>query len=161
MTETNWNRGLTAIFLGMLILIVITGCVTETLSERAVPLAESQPSKGSEGSGEAAISLYYDFEDVPVPRELEIKKEKSVIFQTTEFTAGLLTFSGKVDPDSLTGFFSNKMPEDGWRFLSFFKSPIKIMFFLKEDRFCIITIAGEARRAEVEILVTPNSQGSK
>jgi len=156
MREANCKKVLMALFLNVLILMLLTGCAT--LSEKAVPLGESQLVEESE---ETAISLYYDFNDVPVPKELEVKKEKSVIFQTTEFTAGLLTFSGKVESDSLTGFFSNKMPEDGWRFLSFFKSPIKIMFFLKENRFCIITITGEARSTEVEILVTPNFQTSK
>ena len=158
MGKANWNEVMMAILLNVLIFAGVTGCATETLSERAVPLGESQLVKEGE---ETAISLYYDFKDVPVPKELEIKKEKSVIFQTTEFTAGLLTFSGKVESDSLTGFFSSKMPEDGWRFVSFFKSPIKIMFFLKENRFCIITITGEARSTEVEILVTPNFQTSK
>ena len=156
MREANCKKVLMALFLNVLILMLLTGCAT--LSEKAVPLGESQLVEESE---ETAISLYYDFNDVPVPKELEIKKEKSVIFQTTEFTAGLLTFSGKVESDSLTGFFSNRMPEDGWRFLSFFKSPIKIMFFLKENRFCIIIITGEARSTEVEILVTPNFQTSK
>lgn len=158
MREANFNRAVMAVFLNMLILILLTGCATDILLEKTVPLGESQALK--EG-GETAISLYYDFEDIPVPKELEIEKEKSVIFQTTEFTAGLLTFSGKVESDSLISFFNNKMPEDGWRFLTLFKSPIKIMFFLKENRFCIITITGEARSAEIEILVTPNFQTSK
>ena len=156
MREANCKKVLMALFLNVLILMLLTGCAT--LSEKAVPLGESQLVEESE---ETAISLYYDFNDVPVPKELEVKKEKSVIFQTTEFTAGLLTFSGKVESDSLISFFSNKMPEDGWRFLSLFKSPIKMMFFLKENRFCIITITSEGRSTEVEILVTPNFQSSK
>ena len=156
MREANCKKVLMALFLNVLILMLLTGCAT--LSEKAVPLGESQLVEESE---ETAISLYYDFNDVPVPKELEVKKEKSVIFQTTEFTAGLLTFSGKVESDSLISFFRNKMPEDGWRFLSLFKSPIKMMFFLKENRFCIITITSEGRSTEVEILVTPNFQSSK
>jgi len=158
MRDANCKKVLMALFLNVLILMLLTGCAIDTLSEKAVPLGESQLVK--EGA-ETAVSFYYDFEDVPVPKELEIKNEKSVIFQTVEFTAGLLTFSGKVESDSLISFFNNKMPEDGWRFLSFFKSPIKMMFFLKENRFCIITITGEARSTEVEILVTPNFQTSK
>jgi len=158
MRKSNRNTVLMALFLDVLILIFLTGCATNTLSEKAVPFGESQLVEESE---KTAIYLYYDFEDVPVPKELEVKKEKSVIFQTAEFTAGLLTFSGKVESDSLTSFFSNKMPEDGWRFLSLFKSPIRMMFFVKENRFCIITITREARSAYVEILVTPNFQSGQ
>lgn len=110
-------------------------------------------------AGETEISLYYDFKDVPIPTELEIKREKYAIFQTTEFTAGLLTFSGRLSPDSLISFFSDKMPEEGWRLVGSSRLSIRIMFFLKEDRFCIITILSKARATEVEILVTPNFPG--
>ena len=158
MREANRNKVLMALFLDVLILIFLTGCAINTLSEKTVPLGESQLVKESE---KTAISHYYDFEDVPVPKELEVKKEKSMIFQTAKFTTGLLTFSGKIASDSLISFFSNKMPENGWRFLSLFKSPIRMMFFVKENRFCIITITGESRGADVEILVTPNFQSGQ
>jgi hypothetical protein len=142
-----------ALFLSILVFVSLSGCATETLSEKIIPLEESRVGKQGE---ETQISLYYDFKDVPIPAELEIEPEKYAIFQTTEFTAGLLTFSGRVRPDSLISFFSDKMPEDGWRLVGSSRSSIRIMFFLKEDRFCIITILGKGRATEVEILVTPN-----
>jgi len=153
MRQVKWNRVLMAVFSNMLIFIFITGCATGTLSERAISPAESQL---GEEIKEPTISLYYDFKDVPVPTELEIKREKSFAFQTTDFTIGLLTFYGNVEADSLIGFYNNKMPEDGWRFLSSFKSPKNIMFFLKENRFCIITITSKTFTTELEILVTPS-----
>jgi hypothetical protein len=107
---------------------------------------------------ETAISLYYDFKDVPVPKELDMKKEKSFVFQTTGFTTGVLTFSGNVESDSLISFFNNKMPEDGWRLLSSFRSIKNILFFQKENRFCIITIISKTFTTNVEILVTPSFQ---
>ncbi len=153
MRGVKWNRVLMAIFLNMLIFIFITGCATDTLSEKAIPPTES---KLVEEIREPTISLYYDFKDVPVPTELDIRREKSFAFQTTEFTIGLLTFYGNVEADSLIGFYNNKMPEDGWRFLSSFKSPKNILFFLKENRFCIITITSKTFTTELEILVTPS-----
>lgn len=153
MRGVKWNRVLMAIFLNMLIFIFITGCATESLSEKAISTTES---KLVEEIREPTISLYYDFKDVPVPTELDIKREKSFAFQTTDFTIGLLTFYGNVEADSLIGFYNNKMPEDGWRFLSSFKSPKNILFFLKENRFCIITITSKTFTTELEILVTPS-----
>ena len=153
MRQIKWNRVLMAIFSNMLIFIFITGCATGTLSERAIPPTESQI---VEEIKEPTISLYYDFKDVPVPTELDIKREKSFAFQTTDYTIGLLTFYGNVEADSLISFYNNKMPEDGWRFLSSFKSPKNIMFFLKENRFCIITITSKTFTTELEILVTPS-----
>ena len=155
MREANLKKVLMAIFLNMLIFIFIAGCATDIQSERETPTEKPQI---VQESVETAISLYYDFKDVPVPKELDIKKEKSFVFQTTGFTTGLLTFSGNVESDSLISFFNNKMPEDGWRLLSSFRSLKNILFFQKENRFCIITIVSKTFTTDVEILVTPSFQ---
>ena len=155
MREVNLKKVLMAIFLNMLILIFIAGCATDIQSEKETPTEKPQI---VQESVETAISLYYDFKDVPVPKELDIKKEKSFVFQTTGFTTGVLTFSGNVESDSLISFFNNKMPEDGWRLLSSFRSIKNILFFQKENRFCIITIVSKTFTTNVEILVTPSFQ---
>jgi hypothetical protein len=155
MRKVKRNRVLMGVVLHVLVFVFISGCATQTLSEKATPLGESQQLKESK---EAAISLYYDFMDVSVPKELKLQKEKSFVFQTTEFTAGILTFSGKIESDSLISYFINKMPDDGWRFLSSFKSPKNILFFQKENRFCIITIISKAFTTGLEILITPSFQ---
>ena len=155
MREVNLRKVLTAIFLNMLIFIFITGCATDIQSERETPTEKPQI---VQESVETAISLYYDFKDVPVPKELDMKKEKSFVFQTTGFTTGVLTFSGNVESDSLISFFNNKMPGDGWRLLSSFRSIKNILFFQKENRFCIITIISKTFTTNVEILVTPSFQ---
>jgi len=155
MKKVKRNRVLVGVVLHMLVFIFISGCATQSLSEKSTPLEESQPSKENE---EASISLYYDFEDVPVPKELRLQKEKSFVFRTSEFTTGILTFSGKVKSNSLISYFINKMPDDGWRFLSSFKSTKNILFFHKENRFCIITIISKAFTTGLEILITPSFQ---
>jgi len=153
MRKGELNRILMRVFFAMFFSLSMTGCAMETLSKRAIPTEDPQL---IEEAGETEISLYYDFKDVPVPRQLEIKREKSFVFETTEYSIGFLTFSGKMEVDSIMDYFTDKMPEDGWRFLSSFKSPKSIMFFLKENRFCIITITGKTFTANVEILVTPS-----
>ena len=157
MREVNLKKVLMAIFLNMLILIFIAGCATDIQSERETPTEKPQI---VQESVETAISLYYDFKDVPVPKELDIKKEKSFVFQTTGFTTGVLTFSGNVESDSLIRFFNIKMPEDGWRLLGSLKSPKNILFFQKENRFCIIIIVSKTFSTNVEILVTPSFKKS-
>ena len=155
MREIRWLRVLTAPFLTVLIPIAIISCATSTISEQPTTADESQPVKEAAGP---VTALYYDFKDVPVPRAMEIRRDKSFVFQTTEFTAGLLTFSGRVDPESLMNFFTVKLPEDGWRFLSSIKSPKNIMFFQKENRFCIITIISKTLTTDVEILIAQGLQ---
>jgi hypothetical protein len=145
-------------FLVMLFLIAITACATSTLSEQTTAPEQSQ---AVQQGVEPQTALYYDFKDVPVPKEMEIQRERSFVFQTTEFASGLLTFSGKVESNSLISFFRIKLLEDGWRlrFLSSITSPKTIMFFQKENRFCVITIISKTFTTEAEILVAQAFQG--
>lgn len=156
MREVNLNKSLMAIFLNSLIFIFIAGCASDIQPKMEAPTEKPQIKE----SKETAISLYYDFKDVPVPKELEIKKDRSFIFQTTGFTTGVLAFSGNVESDSLVSFFNNKMPGDGWRLLSSFRSQKSILFFQKENRFCIITVINKTFTTDVEILVTPSFQSN-
>lgn len=157
MSRIQWSRSLRGSCFSILIFITIAGCATETLSKKAISQEEPQL---LEEIKETEISLYYDFKDVPVPQGLEVKREKSFVFQTTEYSIGFLTFSGKMEPEVIINYFTDRMPEDGWRFISSFKSPKNIIFFLKENRFCIITITTRTFAADVEILVTPSFKSS-
>ena len=156
MRTVNRDNVLIAVFLYVIIFVFITGCSTLGVQEENA--GSSKKSQQVEEIGEPAVSLYYDFEDVPIPKELEIKREKSFVFQTTESTTGLLSFSGNVETNSLIRFFSEKMSEDNWRLLSIFKSPKNLMFFQKENRFCVIIIIRKTFTTEVEILITPRYQ---
>ena len=156
MQDIRWHRVLPALFLPMLFLAALTGCATSTLSEQTTPPGE--PRQATEAV-EYENARYYDFEDVPVPVEMELKTDRSFVFQTTEFAAGLLAFSGRVESDSLISFFRIKLPDDGWRFLSSIKSPKTILFFQKENRLCIITIISKAFTTDAEILVAQGFRG--
>jgi hypothetical protein len=150
MQDIRWHRVLPALFLPMFFLTGLTGCATSTLSEKTTPPGE--PRQATEAV-KPETARYYDFEDVPVPAEMELKIDRSFVFQTTEFAAGLLAFSGRVESDSLISFFRIKLPDNGWRFLSSIKSPKTILFFQKEKRLCIITIISKAFTTDAEILV--------
>ena len=149
---------LVAVLFYVIIFLFFTGCSGLGIKEEKE--ASATESQQVEEIGEPAVSLYYDFDDVPIPKELEIKNEKSFVFQTTESTTGLLSFSGNVETNSLISFFRNKMSEDDWYLLSIFKSPKNLMFFQKENRFCVITIIRKTFTTEVEILITPRFQRS-
>jgi len=150
MQDIRWHWVLPALFLSMLFLTALTGCATSTLSEQTAP--QGEPRQATEAV-EYETARYYDFQDVPVPVEMELKTDRSFVFQTTEFAAGLLAFSGRVELDSLISFFRIKLPDDGWRFLSSIKSPKTILFFQKANRLCIITIISKAFTTDAEILV--------
>jgi hypothetical protein len=154
--DVRWHRVLPALFLPMLLLSALTGCATRTFSDQTPAPGESLEAAEAV---EPETARYYDFEDVPVPAEMELKTDRSFVFQTTEFAAGLLAFSGRVELNSLISFFRIKLPDDGWRFLSSIKSPKTILFFRKENRLCIITIITKAFTTDAEILVAQGFRG--
>ena len=51
--------------------------------------------------------LYYDFEDVLIPRDLKLNTKSSFVYRSTGWTAGVLVFTSKVERNSLIQFFDN------------------------------------------------------
>ena len=105
-------------------------------------------------------AIYYDFEDVIVPVDLKIIKERTVIVSTPGFKSGILTLKGRLDSTSLFNFFSANMEKDNWEVLSKIKSPgTTIMVFRKTARCAVITIRDESLYTYVEIGVAPTLGG--
>jgi len=102
-------------------------------------------------------SLYYDFGDVLIPKELKILQNPSFIYRTGGYACGLMILTGHVELTSLINFFSNNMVKDNWRLLSTFKSSRTLLLFQKDNRWCIITITegGLFSSTEVAIWVAP------
>ena len=101
--------------------------------------------------------LYYDFDDVLVPRELTLIAKDSFVYQTSGLTAGVLVFKSKVERSSLVQFFENNMAKDNWQVVSTFRSPRTLLLFQKENRWCVINITDSSWDTMVEIWVAPYS----
>jgi hypothetical protein len=125
----------------------------------------SSTPKTTEGSearenGEKNSSLYYDFEDVLIPRELKLDTESSFVYHSSGFTAGVLVFRSEVERNSLIRFFENNMAKDNWQYVSSFKSPRTLLLFKKENRWCVVNITDNKWDTRVEIWVAPFSGNS-
>jgi hypothetical protein len=99
--------------------------------------------------------LYYDFDDVLVPRDLKLNTNSSFVYHTSGLTAGVLVFASKVDRSSLIQFFENNMAKDNWQVVSSFKSPRTLLVFQKENRWCVINITDNKWDTLVEIWAAP------
>lgn len=136
----------------VLLAFFITGCLGDTFSAKPT---EGQTSAGQPKSRKTT-AVYYDFEDVLIPMELSIVKDRTVVISTPGFTSGILTLKGRVERRSLFNFFSNNMQKDNWNVLSMIKSPgTTIMVFKKTSRTSVITIRDEQIYTYVEIGVAP------
>jgi hypothetical protein len=103
---------------------------------------------------------YYDFEDVIIPAEMKLDSKNSFIYSTTRYKAGVLTFNGRVEAESLALFFQNNMPKDGWRPISVMKFRGTMLVFLKEDRACVISIREGTFSTALEVRVGPIEPGA-
>ena len=59
-----------------------------------------------------------EFEDIPVPKGLEVDLNKSTIIESPTVKAARLFYKGRVEPESLGLAFRTTLEANGWRHLS-------------------------------------------
>ena len=128
-------------------------------------VACSSSPKKTDGSAarekdDKSAPLYYDFEDVLVPRDLKLNTKSSFVYQNSGITAGVLVFTSKVERISLIQFFENNMAKDNWQTVSRFSSPRTLLIYQKERRWCVINITDNQWETLVEIWTAPYSSDS-
>ncbi len=159
MKKDNGSKLLCLICFILLVCFYVPGCTTS----QAASSGQSQASlSGATGSAaETNAPVYHDFDDIPVPKELTIVKDRTVVVSSPGFISGNLALKGRVDPDSLFKFFSVYMEKDNWEVFSIIKAPeATIMVFQKAMRCAVITIREEQIFTYVEIGVAPTLKGA-
>jgi hypothetical protein len=97
---------------------------------------------GGAASSETALKASFSgFEDVLIPSDISVDRKKSQVYSAGKFKVGLLTFKGRVEPDSLADFFQTNLPRNGWKPMTILKDRAQTMIFLKDERVCMITIS--------------------
>jgi hypothetical protein len=99
-----------------------------------------------------------EFDDVLIPREMDIAKESSMIYRREGMSAGLLRLSGRVEPASLMRYFQNNMANEGWRPISQFRSPQSLMIFQKGNRMAVIAIEDGDLETFADVWVVPMNE---
>jgi hypothetical protein len=132
----------------LVVLLLATGCSTWN---RLTGQEEQQPLSKTDAPNVA----YYSFPDIPIPKELDLVRDKSFVYETSNLRTGLLVLKGNVDVNSLEQYFRTNMAKNGWRFINGFKYATIILNYMKEDRAAHIRISREAWSTWVEIWVGP------
>jgi len=96
-----------------------------------------------------------EFEDVLIPREMDIDKDSSVIYRREGMSAGLLRLSGRVETNSLMRYFQNNMTNEGWRSISQFRSSQSLMLFQKGNRMAVIALEDADLQTFADVWVVP------
>lgn len=124
---------------GLLVILSViwAGCST-TVRQRQ----QGQPAGATEeiAPGREETGKYY-FDDVRVPEELNYNPNKSFVYETPGFKAGILFFSKwRLDVDSLIEYFKYNMEKDNWKLINSFRGKESILNFTKPDKACAIKI---------------------
>lgn len=111
---------------------------------------------GAQGAAtDGGSPLYYGFNDVLIPSELRADQKNSYIVQSQGFSAGILSFKGRVDRGSLVAFFRENMVKDNWKATGSFVSSRTILLYEKSNRWCVIYITEGDFYTNAEIGVIP------
>ena len=130
-------------------LTLVTGC---SRLGRERKTSKEMPEVGQQ-------ARYYHFEDVLIPHELKLKMGESFIYENPSLRVGRLVFSGRVQAQSLTNFFTNTMENDGWRLVNKFGFKDVVLNFSKSNRNCTVNIYDKPVKTIVEVWVGPVGEG--
>lgn len=133
------------LMLAMASILVISACST---------LENKGSSTSTPVSKQAAMGAYNEFEDVLIPKDMSLEDKSSFVIQTVNFKSGILTYTGRVDPISLSNFFEANMTQDNWKQRSKMRYQTRtLLVFEKPDRDCIINIEDRTFNTQMEIIV--------
>ena len=130
------RKSVMAMFLVVLLGVAWMGC-TATVKERQ----QGQPVTGPTGEAKAeweGMGKVY-LEDVRVPSELNYKPNRSFVYETPRFKAGVLVFTKwRLDVSSLVDFFTYNMEKDNWKLVNSFRGKESFLNFTKPDKTCAV-----------------------
>ena len=147
------NRALFYIFIAIVAFFLMNGCSTLTGQQKS----SSQNKQQSADEDSDPTTIYYDFDDVVVPRELKVRRDKTFIYESAGLKAGLLSLKGRVDTTSLIDFFEINMKKDNWRLISLIKTPATLMLYHKNNRLCVIEVDEDNYNTYTRIWLAPVS----
>jgi hypothetical protein len=99
-----------------------------------------------------------EFDDVMVPRDLDIDREASAIYRRDGASIGILRMSGRIDLSSLMRYFQNNLGNEGWRQLSVMRAPQSLMVFQKANRMAVIALSEDSLTTYTDIWVVPMNE---
>lgn len=139
-----------------------SGCSTLSSSSKSPNDPEGQP-----GSSKTIVenAPYYptEFSDLLIPGELKFNNDKTMSIKTESFAGGILNFSGRVEMNSLAGFFETTMEKNGWKLTGTIKHKEILLAFVKPYKTCMMRIikSGLGRSTEVYAYITVDIASSK
>ena len=100
---------------GLVALSVIAGTSGCAFTERQGQVTDgSVPFFPGERKGDVTLYRDLQFNDIPVPAELVLLRDKSHSFQGSQFRSGIFYYEGQLYWRDALRFFENEMPREQW-----------------------------------------------
>ena len=116
--------------LPLTLLIFLYSCAGESLL----------PVKGPEGDPGSELNLA-EFDDIPIPLNSTLDKQKSIIISRNKGWLGRLTFNTSEKQITVFDFFRNELPKFGWKKLSEVSSDSSLLNYQNQSRIASIQIS--------------------
>jgi PBP1b-binding outer membrane lipoprotein LpoB len=133
--------------------LVVSGCAT---FDKWMGKEEEKPKPKFETPNQ----VFYTFPDIPIPKELNLIKDRTFIYETQNLKVGVLVLEGNLEMESLESYFKINMGKNGWKFVNSFKFRDVVLNFAKEDKTANIKMSRPGFSTEVEIWVGPSDKVS-
>jgi len=127
----------------ILLIFSLSGCVP----------AKKQPP----GSAYLEPSGVMRFNDVPYPTGFKLIPKESFILESGGLRAGVITYRGKADLQSVVLFYKSQMPIYNWALLNVLEYGHSMLNFEREKESCVVTVKPRLGGAEVTISLAPKS----
>ena len=129
----------------------LTAVALSLLVLSACALFEKGPAKPDPGR----LPDQREFDDVMVPRDMDIDREASAVYRRDGASIGILRMSGRIDQSSLMRYFQNNLGNDGWRQISVMRAPQSLMVFQKANRMAVIALSEDYLTTYADLWVVP------
>jgi hypothetical protein len=146
-------------YLGIILsglMVTMCGCgVLKPIDKPSLAGDSSRP-------GKVFATVYHDFDDILVPKAMQVNRKVSSVFETATITAGVLSLNGSLKVNELIAFFNINMIKDNWTAVGMFRGPRSIMHFAKGNRWCVVTLTDGryGYKTQVDIWVTPKNDAT-
>ncbi len=134
--------------------IRLTAVALSLLVLSACALFDKGPAKPDPGR----LPDQREFDDVMVPRDMDIDRDASAVYRRDGSSIGILRMSGRIDMSSLMRYFQNNLANDGWRQVSVMRAPQSIMVFQKANRMAVIALTEDSLTTYADLWVTPMNE---
>ena len=137
------------LFALLAVFILLSGCTTMSSSSSDDAMNQSitdQPFYAA------------DFKEVLIPGGLKLNRDKSMFITTNSFKGGFLQYNGRLEVSSLTDFFLNSMPKNGWQRTGMAKYKNVLLAFSKPGKTCMITITESDLKFSTEVYIYISEQ---